>query len=306
MCASPRKITLAESGINKRIKKELVMKRQERVNTLRAIKDNKGPLFFMLGPCSIESESHALKAAEFLAELSEKLSFPLIYKSSFDKANRLSGASYRSIGFDEGLRILEKIGREFDLPIVTDVHETSQVDAVAQVADVIQIPAFLCRQTDLLVAAGQSGKIVNIKKGQFLPPEGMAPAAQKVVDTGNNHVWLCERGFTFGYNNLIVDFRAFPIMKQFGFPVVFDATHAVQRPAGMGNCSGGDRQFVGDLAISAVAQGIAGIFMEVHPEPEKAPCDGPNMVRFSQLEALLRYLIELDCWIKSQQKPFIS
>ena len=281
------------------------MKHQERVAALRAIQDNKAPLFFMLGPCSIESEDHALKTADFLKRLSEKLSFPLIYKSSFDKANRLSKSSYRSIGFDEGLRILEKVRSEFELPIVTDVHESSQIPAVAEVADVIQIPAFLCRQTDLLCAAGASGKIVNIKKGQFLPPEGMALAAEKVAATGNNHIWLCERGFTFGYNNLVVDFRGFSIMKQTGYPVVFDATHAVQRPAGQGNCSGGDRQFVGDLAISAVAQGIAGLFMEVHEEPEKAPCDGPNMVRLSQLESLIAYLMQLDAWVKKTSKPEI-
>lgn len=269
------------------------------------VNNNNEKLFFILGPCAMESEIHTLKTADFLKNLSTKLNFKFIFKASYDKANRTSLDGYRSLGMKEGLKVLAKVKEEFNLPVITDIHESWQAQEVAPIVDVIQIPAFLCRQTDLLIAAGNTNKIVNIKKGQFLAPDGMAKAAQKVASTGNNKIWLCERGYTFGYNALVVDFRSFPIMKSTGYPVVFDATHSVQKPGGLGGSSGGERQFVADLAISAVAQGIAGVFMEVHENPEKALSDGPNSVRLSQLEDLLKYLLELDSWVKSRNKPVI-
>lgn len=278
---------------------------QLRYPWLNAVQGNQAPLFFMLGPCSIENEEDTLKSAEFLKNLSEKLKFRLIFKVAFDKANRISLSSFRGHGFDEGLRILRKVKAEFDLPIITDVHESVQVPAVAEVADVIQIPAMLCRQTDLLLAAGKTGKPVHVKKGQFFSAENMHGVIQKVESTGNSHVWLCERGYSFGYQNLVVDYRNFPIMKQFGKPVVFDATHAVQRPGGQGHASAGDRHMVATLATAAVSLGLAGVFMEVHENPEKALCDGPNMVRHSQLESLVGYLIELDAWVKAKKAPEI-
>ncbi len=264
------------------------------------------PLFFILGPCVIENEVHSLKAAEFLKKLSEKLKFNFIFKSSFDKANRTSLGNYRGTGFNEGLKVLEKVRSTFDIPVITDIHEISQVNEVASVVDVLQIPAFLCRQTDLLLAAGKTGKFINVKKGQFLAPENMKSVLEKVTSTGNKKIWACERGYSFGYNNLIVDYRNFEIMKRFGHPVVFDATHSVQMPSANGCSSGGDRRFAAPLAISAVAQGISGVFMEVHDNPEHALCDGPNSIRFSQLEELLKYLIDLDYWVKSKKTPEIS
>jgi len=270
------------------------------------VKDNNSPLFFILGPCAIENEIDTLKAAEFLKNLSHKLKFDFIFKGSFDKANRTSIEGYRACGIDEGLRILSKVKQEFNVPVITDIHETSHVNQVASVVDVLQIPAMLCRQTDLLVAAGKTGKPVNIKKGQFLAPENMEHVALKATSTGNDHVWLCERGYTFGYQNLIVDMRNFPIMKQSGRPVVFDATHSVQRPGGLKSSSGGERHFVSPLASAAVVQGIAGVFMEVHEKPEQAKCDGPNSVRHSDLEVLLSYLIDLDEWAKSRPIPKIN
>ncbi len=281
------------------------MNRDAVIEALYKLSDNNSPLFFILGPCAIENEKHSLMIAGHLKALSEKLNCTIVFKSSFDKANRISAKSYRSVGLDEGLRILDKIRREFDIPVITDVHEAWQIDAVASVVDIIQIPAFLCRQTDLLVAAGRSGKIINIKKGQFFQAEAMGEAAQKVHEGGSSPVWLCERGYTFGYQNLIVDYRNFPIMKSLGYPVIFDVTHAVQRPAGLGNASGGDRRFVPDLAISAIAQGIAGLFMEVHEEPDRALSDGPNTIRLANLESLMSYLIELDAWVKTRPKPVI-
>lgn len=267
---------------------------------------NDKPLFFILGPCALESESSALKSAEFLKALSEKLSFKLIFKVAFDKANRLAISSKRGMGIDKGLKILQSIKQQFDLPIITDVHEVCQVAPVAEVVDVIQIPAFLCRQTDLLVAAGKTGLPIHLKKGQFLAPENMQTLVEKVESVGNSHVWLCERGYAFGYNNLIVDTRNYPIMKRMGKPVVLDATHSVQRPGGLGGCSGGNREFVPTLAAAALVQGIAGIFMEVHESPELAHCDGPNMVRHADLEKFVRYLVDLDTWAKSNPVPEIQ
>ena len=273
---------------------------------VKKIVGNRGALFFILGPCAIENEAHSLKTAEFLKTLSEKLKFKLIFKSSFDKANRTALQSYRSVGLDEGLRILEKVKTTFDLPVITDVHEVCQIEPVASVVDVLQIPAFLCRQTDLLIAAGKAGKPVNVKKGQFVTVEQMHHALEKVQSTGNDHVWLCERGISFGYNNLVVDYCNFPLMKACNVPVVFDVTHSVQRPGKMGNSTGGDRSLVPTLAAAAVVQGIAGMFLEVHEQPEKALSDGPNSVRLSDLEKLLRYLIDLDQWAKEQEIPVIS
>jgi len=276
-----------------------------KVDFFNNIQGNNLPLFFILGPCVIESEQHSLKVAEFLKNLSEKLKFSFIFKSSFDKANRSSVQNFRGVGLDQGLKILGKVRNNFEVPIISDVHECWQVDQVASVVDVVQVPAFLCRQTDLLLAAGKSGKIVNLKKGQFVTAENMEHLVKKIESTGNLKIWICERGYTFGYNNLIVDYRNFAIFKRFGKSIVFDATHSVMKPGGQGCCSGGDRDFVPSLAAAAVVQGIAGIFMEVHDEPEKALCDGPNSIRLSQLEELLKYLIELDSWAKSRKFPEI-
>ena len=284
----------------------MAMTRQETLTKLKKIPGNNNPLFFILGPCVIESESHSLKIAEFLKQLSQKLNFHLIFKSSFDKANRTALQNFRGIGRAEGLKILSKVREELDIPVITDVHEAHGIEEIAECVDVIQTPAFLCRQTDLLIAAGKTGKIINIKKGQFVSPESMEQIIKKVESSGNPHIWQCERGYTFGYNNLVVDYRNFPIMKQFGKPIVFDATHSVQRPSGQGCSSGGNREFVSNLATAGVVQGIAGIFMEVHDQPEKALCDGPNSIRLSQLEDFLRYLIDLDSWVKSRPLPQIS
>ncbi len=270
---------------------------------LREIKDNSEKLFFILGPCAIENEKHSLKVAECLKKLSEKLKFNFIFKSSFDKANRMSVKSYRGVGINKGLRILEKVRNTIGVPVITDVHDVSQVASVSDVVDVIQTPALLCRQTDLIAAAGNTGKPVNVKKGQFMTAEGMQHIADKALSTGNKNIWLCERGASFGYNNLVVDYRNFSIMKSFGRPIVFDVTHSVQRPGGQGCASSGDRGLVPSLAASAVAQGIAGVFMEVHEDPEKAPCDGPNSVRLAHLENLVRYLIDLDTWAKERELP---
>jgi 2-dehydro-3-deoxyphosphooctonate aldolase (KDO 8-P synthase) len=276
------------------------------MNFLNKVKGNSDPLFFILGPCVIESEEHNLKIAEFLKNLSEKLKINIVFKSSFDKANRTALKNFRGVGVEQGLKILSKIRSEFKLPIITDVHESCQINEVASVADVLQIPAFLCRQTDLLIAAGKTNKVIHIKKGQFLSPAGIEHAINKVESAGSKNIWICERGYTFGYNNLIVDYRNFKIMKNFGKPIVFDATHSVQMPGGQGNATGGDRTLAFPLAISAVAQGLAGIFIEVHDNPEKALSDGPNSIRLSQLEDILKYLIDLDAWVKSKKLPEVS
>lgn len=271
---------------------------------IQKIKKN-SPLFFILGPCVIESEKHSLKVAEYLKNLSNKLGFTLIFKSSFDKANRTSIDSYRGVGIKEGARILNKVKSEFNIPIITDLHIPSQAQEVASFADVIQIPAFLCRQTDLLIAAGKTGKTINVKKGQFVAASTMKKVAAKIASTGNDNIWICERGYAFGYGDLIVDFRNFTEMKKFNYPIVFDATHSVQKPSTLGSCSDGDRKYIADLAIAAVSTGIEGIFMEVHDDPDNALCDGPNSVRLSQLEELIKYLMDLDAWIKEKKRPTI-
>ena len=281
------------------------MNLQQSLTTIKN-QTNNDKLFFILGPCVIESETHSLKIAEFLKELSEKLKFTLIFKSSFDKANRTSLENYRGVGIKQGLKILEKVRNTFDVPVITDVHESQQVNEIAGVVDVLQIPAFLCRQTDLLIAAGKTKKLINVKKGQFVSAETMEKVIKKIESTGNKNIWLCERGYTFGYNNLVVDYRNFPIMKKFGKPLVFDATHSVQRPSGQGDVSGGDRWLAPHLAAAAIVQGISGLFLEVHDEPEKALCDGPNCIRTSQLENLIKYCIDLDSWIKNNPIPKVS
>ena len=246
-----------------------------------------GKLTVLAGPCAIEGLDLLRKTAEVLVNICDDLDINYVFKSSFDKANRTSITSYRGVGIDEGLDILAKIKQEFDVPIVTDVHLPEQCAQVAEVADIIQIPAFLCRQTDLLVAAAKTGKIVNIKKGQFLAPQQMKPLIKKVEDSGNKNIMLTERGTTFGYNNLVVDYRSFKIMQDFGYPVVFDATHSVQMPGANGDSTGGDRRFVPLLAKSAVAAGVDTLFFEIHPDPDNAPCDGPNMLKLEDAKSVL-------------------
>ncbi len=243
-------------------------------------------LTILAGPCAIESQEILDETAKGLKEITEDLGINFIFKSSFDKANRSSLTSYRGPGMQKGLEMLQSVKERFDVPIVTDIHLPEQASAVSEVADVLQIPAFLCRQTDLLVAAGQTGKIVNIKKGQFLAPEQMKTLIKKVEDSGNSDILVTDRGTSFGYNNLVVDFRGIPIMQQFGYPVVFDATHSVQLPGANGTCSGGDRRFVPTLAKSAMAAGADVLFFEIHPEPEKALCDGANMVALKDAKEL--------------------
>lgn len=251
------------------------------------------PLFVIAGPCVIESEAHATSMAERLRAAAEELEVPLIFKASYDKANRSSVASYRGPGLKEGLRILAAIKRSTGLPILTDVHDVSQVGPAAEVCDVLQIPAFLSRQTDLLVAAGKSGRVVNIKKGQFLSPKEIGNAAEKVANTGNQKIILTERGSSFGYQNLVVDMRSFPIMRKFGYPVVFDVTHSVQLPGGEGKSSGGQPEFIEPLARAGAAVGIDGIFLEVHENPAKALSDGTNALPLDEFQPLMRKIVQL-------------
>jgi 2-dehydro-3-deoxyphosphooctonate aldolase (KDO 8-P synthase) len=258
------------------------------------------PLALIAGPCAIESKAHALETAEALVDLTDKLGIGLIYKSSYDKANRTSGGSARGIGIEEGLPILAEVRERLGCAVLTDVHAADQCARAAQAVDVLQIPAFLCRQTDLLVAAAETGRVINVKKGQFLAPWDMANVVSKIVEAGNSNVLVCERGASFGYNTLVSDMRALPILAQEGFPVVFDATHSVQQPGGQGNTSGGQREFVAVLARAAVAVGVAAVFMETHADPDKAPSDGPNMVRLAELPALMEGLLEFDRVAKAQ------
>lgn len=254
-----------------------------------------GPPFVLIaGPCIIEDGPATLRAAEGIKAITESLDIGFIFKCSYDKANRTSVDSYRGPGLAEGLEILQTVKETLSVPILTDVHCTSDVERVAEVADIIQIPALLSRQTDLLIAAASTGKPVNIKKGQFMAPHDMEKAAQKIIGQGNEKVILTERGTTFGYNNLVVDFRSLPIMRSLGYPVFFDATHSVQLPAALSSASGGDREMIPYLARAAVAVGVDGLFMEVHPNPDKALCDGPNSLALDALEPLLKELQELD------------
>jgi 2-dehydro-3-deoxyphosphooctonate aldolase (KDO 8-P synthase) len=258
------------------------------------------PLFLIAGPCVIESEQLALETSSQLKELTERLGISFIYKSSFDKANRSSSQSYRGPGMEEGLRILEKVRSEVGVPVLTDVHEDTPLDEVADVVDVLQTPAFLCRQTNFIHKVARTGKPVNIKKGQFLAPWDMGNVVDKARETGNQQIMVCDRGFTFGYNNLVSDMRALSVMRETGCPVVFDATHSVQLPGGQGTSSGGQREFVPVLARAAVAAGISGLFMETHPDPAQALSDGPNAWPLDKMAALLETLIIIDSTVKSQ------
>jgi len=252
------------------------------------------PVVFLMGPCQLESRAHALETSAALKEIGDKYKIGIIYKTSFDKANRSSIKTERGIGLDEALPIFAEIRATSGLPVMTDIHEREQCARVAEVVDVLQIPAFLCRQTDLLLAAGETGRVINVKKGQFLAPWDMKNVAAKIASTGNEKIMLCERGASFGYNTLVSDFRGLPIMAQTGYPVVFDATHSVQQPGGQGDRSGGQREFVPVLARAAAAVGVAAIFMETHQNPDVAPSDGPNMVPLKEMPALIETLVAFD------------
>lgn len=255
---------------------------------------NNLPFALLAGPCVLESRDHAFMMCGALKEITNRLGIPFIYKTSFDKANRTSVKAERGMGLDAALKIFQDIKKEFDVPVVTDVHASEQCAAVAEAVDVLQIPAFLCRQTDLLLAAGNTGKVINVKKGQFLAPWDMKNVAEKIASTGNDNIMLCERGVTFGYNTLVNDMRALPIMAETGYPVVFDATHSVQSPGGKGNATGGDRKMVPPLARAAVAIGVAAVFMEAHQDPDNAPSDGPNMVKLNEMESVLKTMMRID------------
>jgi 2-dehydro-3-deoxyphosphooctonate aldolase (KDO 8-P synthase) len=255
---------------------------------------NDRPMAIIAGPCQLESRAHALEVSHALVELCGKLGIGLIYKTSFDKANRTSVNTARGLGLDKSLPILAEVREKWGCPVLTDVHESEQCAPVAEAVDVLQIPAFLCRQTDLLLAAGKTGRAINVKKGQFLAPWDMKNVAQKIASTGNEKVLLTERGASFGYNTLVTDMRGLPVMAETGYPVVIDATHSVQQPGGQGNASGGDRRFVPVIARAAVAVGVAAVFLETHPDPDKAPSDGPNMVKLKDMPALLKTLQDFD------------
>jgi 2-dehydro-3-deoxyphosphooctonate aldolase (KDO 8-P synthase) len=260
---------------------------------------NNAPIAIFAGPCQMESRDHALEMASALKEIAARLGFGLIYKTSFDKANRTSGSSARGIGLDKALAVFAEIRESLGLPVVTDVHTEEQCRIAAEVVDVLQIPAFLCRQTDLLIAAARTGKVVKVKKGQFLAPWDMKNVVCKLTGAGNPNILLTERGASFGYNTLVSDMRALPIMAETGCPVIFDATHSVQQPGGQGGSSGGERRFVPVLARAAVAVGVAGLFIETHQDPDRAPSDGPNMVPLGQFEGLMRELMAFDAVAKS-------
>ncbi|HEO8420643.1 TPA: 3-deoxy-8-phosphooctulonate synthase [Yersinia enterocolitica] len=259
----------------------------------------KEPFVLIAGPCVIEDEKLIMETAEQLKELTKKLNIPFIFKASYDKANRSSIHSFRGPGMEKGLEMLAKVKETFNVPVTSDVHEPAQAIVAAEVLDILQIPAFLCRQTDLLVAAAETGKIVNVKKGQFLAPWDMKNVITKLNESGNEQILLTERGSTFGYNNLIVDMRSLITMKEMGVPVVFDATHSVQIPGGNGTTTGGKREFVPYLSRAAAAVGISSIFMEVHPNPDKAMSDGPNMVKLAELEEVLKPIVEIDALVKN-------
>jgi 2-dehydro-3-deoxyphosphooctonate aldolase (KDO 8-P synthase) len=260
------------------------------------------PLALIAGPCALESRQHALEMAQALREICARLGIGLVYKSSFDKANRTSLRGARGMGLTAALPVFAEIRESLGLPVITDVHEAAQCDPVAAAVDVLQIPAFLCRQTDLLIAAARTGRAVNVKKGQFLAPWDMRNVVEKIVSAGNRNVLVTERGVSFGYNTLVSDMRALPELAKTGAPVVFDATHSVQQPGGQGTSSGGQRQFVEVLARAAVAVGVAGMFIETHQDPDKAPSDGPNMIPLKELEPLLRTLIAFDRLSKSNRR----
>jgi 2-dehydro-3-deoxyphosphooctonate aldolase (KDO 8-P synthase) len=259
---------------------------------------NKLPLALIAGPCALESRGHAFEMATALKELTAKLGLGFVYKTSFDKANRTSAASARGMGLDKALSIFAELREKLGMPLLTDVHEPDQCAPVAEVTDVLQIPAFLCRQTDLLIAAAKTGRVINVKKGQFLAPWDMKNVVAKITGAGNGNVLVTERGVSFGYNTLVSDMRALPVLEKIGAPVIFDATHSVQQPGGQGTSSGGERQYVSVLARAAVAVGIAGVFIETHQDPDKAPSDGPNMIPLKDLPALLGRLMQFDTLAK--------
>jgi 2-dehydro-3-deoxyphosphooctonate aldolase (KDO 8-P synthase) len=260
---------------------------------------NSNNFCLIAGPCQLESEQHAMDMAGKIKEITTRLGIGFIYKTSFDKANRTSLKSKRGAGLEQSLPIFDKIKKELNVPILTDIHSIEQCSILAKHVDVLQIPAFLCRQTDLLIAAAKTKKIINVKKGQFLAPWDMVNVTKKISDSGNNNILVTERGASFGYNTLVSDMRSLPIMAKNGYPVIFDATHSVQQPGGQGDKSGGQREFVEHLSRAAVAVGVAGIFMETHQDPDNAPSDGPNMIPLSSLENLLKQLIEIDKVIKN-------
>ena len=273
---------------------------QNKIVQCRNIKiSNSNPFTLIAGPCQLESEKHALEVASKLKEITENLNIGLIFKTSFDKANRTSLKGKRGVGLEKSLPVFDKIRKDLDLPVLTDIHTIEQCEIVSKHVDVLQIPAFLCRQTDLLVAAAKTGKIINVKKGQFLAPWDMVNVTKKIEESGNRNILVTERGASFGYNTLISDMRSLPIMAKNGYPVVFDATHSVQQPGGMGDKSGGQREFVEYLSRAAIAVGVAAVFMETHPDPDNAPSDGPNMVPLSKMENLLKQLVEIDKLIKN-------
>ncbi len=263
-----------------------------RVNAIEIANDR--PFVLIAGPCQIELRSHALEVAAALQAIAARTGVPIIYKSSFDKANRTSASAERGIGLESGLAILAEVRSVTGMPVLTDVHTAEQCARAAEAVDVLQIPAFLCRQTDLLIAAGETGKAINVKKGQFLAPWDMTNVAAKIAGTGNHNILLCERGASFGYNTLVSDMRALPIMGRTGYPVVFDATHSVQQPGGQGTSSGGQREFAPVLARAALAVGVAAVFIETHPDPDRAPSDGPNMIPLREMEALVTRLAAFD------------
>ena len=260
---------------------------------------NSNPFTLIAGPCQLENEKHALDVANRLKEITQKFNIGFIYKTSFDKANRTSLSGKRGAGLKKSLPVFDKIRKDLGIPVLTDIHTIDQCEIVSKHVDILQIPAFLCRQTDLLVAAAKTGKIINVKKGQFLAPWDMVNVTKKIEDTGNKNILVTERGASFGYNTLVSDMRSLPIMAKNGYPVVFDATHSVQQPGGMGDKSGGQREFVEYLARAAIAVGVAAVFMETHPDPDNAPSDGPNMIPLSKMPNLLKQLIEIDKLVKN-------
>ncbi len=259
---------------------------------------NNKPFTLIAGPCQLESEKHAIKISSEIKKITSELGINFIYKTSFDKANRTSLKGKRGLGLEKSLPIFDKIRKDLGIPVLTDVHTAEQCSVIANHVDILQIPAFLCRQTDLLIAAAKTGKIINIKKGQFLAPWDMENVIKKIEDSGNKNILITERGSSFGYNTLVSDMRALPIMSKFGFPIVFDATHSVQQPGGMGERSGGQREFVPHLARAAIAVGVGAIFIETHENPDNAPSDGPNMVPLNELKILLKKLTEIDKLVK--------
>ena len=261
---------------------------------------NKNPLTLIAGPCQLESEQHSMDMAGKIKEITDKFKIGFIYKTSFDKANRTSLTSKRGAGLEKSLPVFDKIKKDLKIPVLTDIHSIEQCSIISKHVDILQIPAFLCRQTDLLIAAAKTNKIINVKKGQFLAPWDMKNVTRKISESGNNNILVTERGASFGYNTLVSDMRALPIMSKLGYPVIFDATHSVQQPGGMGDKSGGQREFVEYLARAAVAVGVAGVFIETHQDPDNAPSDGPNMLPIEKLEHLLNQLFEIDKLVKAK------